>query len=835
MRVSISLAAVAASLVLAAVSAASDDLSTGPALGVARISIVQGDVAIMRGDSGDWIAAKPNMPVVEGDSVQVNTAARAEIQLAYGNFLRLGGGTEVEFVQLGGKQFRVRLLSGVAIYSELAGSEADVDIETPLAAVRPMKAGRYIVSVQPAETHISVSKGRTEVAFQITSQILESGRTMIVREGPTGTEFEKRRGVPDSDLSQWADDRDREARQSVSHRYVSKDIYGADQLDYYGEWRYVPNVGHSWFPYVTPRWSPYRHGSWNWVDYYGWTWVGAEPWGWAPYHWGRWYRDACLRLGMVPRGSHPPACLASRPGDVLLPGFFYLARLAASRLVPSRAGRDLQPLVRPSLLQRRGAREHQCGQRRSRRQRVPECQRAVRSLIPGGKQLRSRGEPDAKGSPDRRAESAGGCSRRPADRSRTRQPGHSPAGQGIHFLHGSSDDAAPRPVFLVAAGRHRARAHSPRKGTGFRDSVDQFRQAHSAVGSIGSDSNVRASSQGAAFFALGKRCLIGRPDSSGQQHSRAKLRCLAAGRGAAAVARSGSSAGTIGTSGAIARSPGVAGAPRSAGRFQPLPACRERLRASAFIHLRPSLEVEDRGDSAVRSLNRGADRPPGGVPHRARPGPFDRPGRCAPAAPRAAAGRHSERLAPGVHQAPARRRGRPSIPRGIVRELAPPASPGASRSSSARSTASVYAPRTRSRVSVRSSSGASGPGSRGGPGYSRSGIGSPGYSGTRSSSRTYGSYGGSSRSSRSSYPSSSSRSSSSAGRATYGSGSSRSSSSSRGSYGSRSSSSSRGSYGSRSYGSRSSSGGSSVSRSSGGGSSYGGRSSSSSSGNPATR
>ncbi len=302
MRASIGSLAATAAIVLSAFAPgafAADD-STGPALGVARISLVQGDVAIMRGDSGDWIAATPNMPVVEGDSVQTRGDARAEVQLAYGNFVRIGSAAEILFLGLERKQFRLRVLQGTVIYSELPKSEADIDIETPLAAVRPMKPGRYRVSVDSAATYISVSKGKTEVAFQDHTTAVESGRMMIVREGTGGTEYEISRNAPRLVLDEWAAARDKEISRSKSYRYVSRDIYGAGELDYYGEWRYVVGVGYSWFPYVTASWVPYRHGRWIWLDYYGWSWVGAEPWGWSPYHWGRWYRHSIYGWGWYP-------------------------------------------------------------------------------------------------------------------------------------------------------------------------------------------------------------------------------------------------------------------------------------------------------------------------------------------------------------------------------------------------------------------------------------------------------------------------------------------------------------------------------------------------------
>ncbi len=302
MRASIGFAAATAIIALsplAPIALAADD-STGPALGVARISIVQGDVATMRGDSGDWIAATQNLPIVEGDAVHTRGDSRAEIQLAYGNFVRLGGYAEVVFLELGRKKFRFRVLQGTVVYSELAKSEADVDIETPLAAARPMKPGRYQVKVGPEATYISVRKGKTEVAFRDQSRSLEAGRMMVVRAAPSGTEYEIRRADPASVLEEWAAARDKEASRATSYRFVSQDIYGAGELDYYGEWRYVPGMGHSWFPYVTASWVPYRHGRWVWLDYYGWSWVGAEPWGWSPYHWGRWYRHSIYGWGWYP-------------------------------------------------------------------------------------------------------------------------------------------------------------------------------------------------------------------------------------------------------------------------------------------------------------------------------------------------------------------------------------------------------------------------------------------------------------------------------------------------------------------------------------------------------
>ena len=275
--------------------------ASGPALGVARISLVGGEVTTKRGDSGDWVAASINQPVVEGDSVMTGPGSRAEIQLDYGNLVRLNGDSEIEFVSLERRKFRIRVAAGSVGYSELRGSEADVDLETPLVAVRPAQSGRYRIDLGPAETVVTVRKGAAEIASVNGLETLGSGKTMLVREGPDGPEFRLTKAESKDDWDRWAESRDNRLNKSESYRYVSRDIYGAEALDDYGDWRHVSGYGYSWFPRNTASgWAPYRDGRWTWLDYYGWSWVGYEPWGWAPYHWGRWYHHASYGWGWYP-------------------------------------------------------------------------------------------------------------------------------------------------------------------------------------------------------------------------------------------------------------------------------------------------------------------------------------------------------------------------------------------------------------------------------------------------------------------------------------------------------------------------------------------------------
>jgi hypothetical protein len=48
--------------------------------GVARLSVINGDVTVRRGDSGDTVAAAINAPLVVQDRVVTGPASRAEIR-----------------------------------------------------------------------------------------------------------------------------------------------------------------------------------------------------------------------------------------------------------------------------------------------------------------------------------------------------------------------------------------------------------------------------------------------------------------------------------------------------------------------------------------------------------------------------------------------------------------------------------------------------------------------------------------------------------------------------------------------------------------------------------
>lgn len=280
--------------------------------GVARLSVVQGDVNVKLGSTGELVAGAVNAPLVAQDHVQTSDGSRAEIEFDYANSIRVAPNTDVGFADLEYRRYQVQLAAGTIVYRVLRQSDGQAEIDTPSIAIRPMQEGIYRISVRDdGTTEVTVRSGEAEIYSPSGSQYLQPGQTMLVQGDASNPQFQTIAEIPADQFDDWCGNRDRELLASQSYRYVSPDIYGADDLDAYGTW--VPSqYGTVWQPQLpVADWSPYSYGHWAWIDYYGWSWVDYAPWGWAPFHYGRWFWNGphgwCWWPGAVSAAFWSPA------------------------------------------------------------------------------------------------------------------------------------------------------------------------------------------------------------------------------------------------------------------------------------------------------------------------------------------------------------------------------------------------------------------------------------------------------------------------------------------------------------------------------------------------
>ena len=165
------------------------------------------------------------------------------------------------------------------------------DIDTPNLAYRAAYPGDYPSDVEAARgsTRVTIHSGTGAVYAEGGQALPLGGGQQITFRGRGLAQLAAQESPPQDNFDRWASERNRREDQSVSARYVPREVVGYQQLDAHGQWSQDATHGPVWHPQGTPaNWAPYRHGRWEWIAPWGWTWIDDAPWGFAPFHYGRW-------------------------------------------------------------------------------------------------------------------------------------------------------------------------------------------------------------------------------------------------------------------------------------------------------------------------------------------------------------------------------------------------------------------------------------------------------------------------------------------------------------------------------------------------------------------
>src|SRR5262245_58414723 len=260
-----------------------------------------GEVMVVSPSNGE-VQAKRNLPISAGDEMKTEDPARAEVALADGNVLHVGGGTRIRFVSLSDQEgsegedvSAVDLSDGSVILSAVGSDENSAPrIDTADATVYANSGARVRVNADVRRgTSVVVRAGSVEVKTRSGSYTVRAGNYLLI-EGDQEPEIARGDFSRDR-FDLWASDRleaTYDAPQSPSSRYVEEE-YSADvqSLDGYGDWDYNSTYSsYVWRPNVAVGWTPYSYGSWYYTPI-GLSWWSYDPWGWYPYHYGNWFFD----------------------------------------------------------------------------------------------------------------------------------------------------------------------------------------------------------------------------------------------------------------------------------------------------------------------------------------------------------------------------------------------------------------------------------------------------------------------------------------------------------------------------------------------------------------
>lgn len=339
--------ALCAGLLQAPPRAAADE--DDPPSRVARLNFSQGTVSFQPAGEADWLTAVPNRPLVTGDTLWADDDGRAELHLG-STAIRLGRDTEITLLELSDHVTQIRLAQGSLILRIRHLDDDDsFEVDTPNLAFAPLRNGEYRIDVDPQgrESITTVWQGRGEVTGGGQDYDVLAGQQVRFR-GTDALAFDIEQIARRDDFANWCYQRDLREDRADSANYVSREMTGYEDLDDYGQWRYVANYGPVWVPAAVPvGWAPYRFGHWVWIQPWGWTWVEDEPWGFAPFHYGRWaWADSywCWVPGpVVVRPVYAPALVVFAGG-----GGFHFAAGPAVGWFPLAPGEVYIPAYRTS-------------------------------------------------------------------------------------------------------------------------------------------------------------------------------------------------------------------------------------------------------------------------------------------------------------------------------------------------------------------------------------------------------------------------------------------------------------------------------------------------------
>jgi hypothetical protein len=275
---------------------------------VARISYVEDDVQVRRQGSDDWEKAAVNLPLVEGDEIATSNFAKLEIQFDSRTFVRVPERSIIRILTLQDSGVALSVPQGSVLIRvcDFNKDRAFFEVDIPNSTIAVERSGSYRIDTgdkDSYEAHVRVTDGGQARIYSATSgfTLKDDRAATVYLAGARAGEWDTFDASAFADsFDDWALGRDKliakRLRDSYYDKYYDRDIYGAEDLNDYGEWIYSRTYGYVWRPFGSAvqgyaDWSPYRYGHWRWLSPYGWTWINDEPWGWATYHYGRWVWD----------------------------------------------------------------------------------------------------------------------------------------------------------------------------------------------------------------------------------------------------------------------------------------------------------------------------------------------------------------------------------------------------------------------------------------------------------------------------------------------------------------------------------------------------------------
>jgi len=267
----------------------------GETILVGKISYVEGELLRYVPDEQDWVATDDDAPFGIGDIVYSSFDGKAEMIMPNNTWIRIGGDTQIQLIQLNEEATEIDLDSATArLYNK--SSRAIMKVTTAFGQV--IAPADTIVDIYANQNAVEIIALQGTVFFVHNSAdtrhevIAGSSSILADRRKVTANQ-----GLVASGWDAWNTERDTLWRErmragGVSSQYLPSGLdYEAQVLDDYGRWESVYYDGapyYFWRPlHISVGWAPFTMGRWNrWYGDY--AWMPYEPFGYVTHHYGNW-------------------------------------------------------------------------------------------------------------------------------------------------------------------------------------------------------------------------------------------------------------------------------------------------------------------------------------------------------------------------------------------------------------------------------------------------------------------------------------------------------------------------------------------------------------------
>ena len=264
---------------------------------IVRLSYVDGDVELDKGDGRGFNTAYMNMPISHGWRLWARDG-QAEAEFEDGSSIRLTPDTLVVFSDLsldsnGGRNTTVELQQGTAYFDIRHRDQDSFHLIAGRDRIELSKAVHFRVSTDKHQVELAVLSGEVQVSNGSASEVAVRKGETIRLDDEDPSRYYLAKSVDEENYDQWDNQRVKNHDDLVASGSVPGSnqalTYGLSDLSSYGDYFFVPGYGYMWRPAYAPLgWDPFADGYWLSYPGSGYLFVSSYPWGWAPYRYGSW-------------------------------------------------------------------------------------------------------------------------------------------------------------------------------------------------------------------------------------------------------------------------------------------------------------------------------------------------------------------------------------------------------------------------------------------------------------------------------------------------------------------------------------------------------------------